>query len=261
MHRRSKARGILVAGTLGLVAVAAIAVVAVVQSGAAGGSERHRQASGSRRSTVPVPEVVGLSEANAVRALGAAGLVANVRYVKDAPRTGAVLRADPAAGNNVPARSVILLSIALGPRLPDPGPGHEEDLRALSTVVEDTPSAFVGLYRDGQGVPHVVFGPGVDLAPWAPRLRKAAGGIRYVTDRCARSRADLRAVQDAVAAKHWTSNRSLPFGVAVDPVTCTVRVASDLLTSHEIKALVDRFGTAISIDTTKGSHPELLSGR
>jgi hypothetical protein len=248
-------------GTLGLVAVAAVAVVVVVQSGAAGGSDRHRQASASRRSTVSVPDVVGSSEAKAVRALGAAGLVANIRYVKDAPRTGTVLRADPAAGSKVPAKSVISIAIALGPRLPEPGPGHEEDLRAFSTLIEDSPSAFVGLYRDAHGVPHVVFGPDVDPGPWAPRLRKAAGSIRYVTDRCARSRADLQAVQDGVAAKRWTSNRSLPFSVVVHPATCTVRVESDLLGPREIKALVDRFGTAISIDTTKGSHPELLPAR
>jgi hypothetical protein len=233
----------------------------VVQSGVAGGSDRHPEASGSRRSTVSVPDVVGSSEAKAVRALGAAGLVANIRFVKDAPRTGAVLRADPAPGSQVPARSVILLSIALGPRLPAPGPRHEEDLRPLSTLVEDNPTAFVGLYRDEGGMPHVVFGPDVDPTSWAPRLRKAAAGIRYVTDRCSRSHAGLQAVQDAVAAKHWTSKRALSFSVAVHPATCTVRVESDLLTRHDVEALVDRFGTAISIDTTKGSHPELLPGR
>lgn len=248
-------------GALGVVAAGVVAVVAVVQSGAAGGSDRPREASGVRRSTVSVPDVAGLTEANAVRALGAARLVANIRFVKDAPRTGTVLRAEPAAGSEVPARTVILLTIALAPRLPVPGPAHEEDLRPLSTLVEDTPSAFVGLYRDGRGVPHVVFGPDVDEASWAARLRKAAGGIRYVTDRCGRSHADLQAVQDAVTAKRWTSNPSLAFSVAVHPATCTARIESDLLTSQEIEALVARFGTTISIDTTKGSHPELLPAR
>jgi hypothetical protein len=248
-------------GTLGLVAAGVIAVVAVVQSGAAGGSDRHRQASGSRRSTVSVPDVVGVTEAKAVKALGAVGLVANVHFVKDAPRTGTVLRADPAAGSKVPADAVVSLAIALAPRLAAPAPSHEEDLRPLSSLVEDTPSAFVGLYRDGHGLPRVVFGPDVDQASWAARLRKGAGGIRYATDRCGRSRADLQAVQDAVAARQWTSNRSLPFSVAVHPATCTVRIESDLLTSQEIEALVARFGTAISIDTTKGSHPELLPAR
>jgi hypothetical protein len=172
-----------------------------------------------------------------------------------------VLGADPAAGSKVPAASVISLEITLGPRLPTPGPSQEEELRPLSTFVEDSPSAFVGLYRDAHGVPHVVFGPNVDTASWAPRLRRAAGGIRYATDRCTRSRADLQAVQDAVAAKRWTSKGSLPFSVVVHPATCTVRVESDLLGAREIKALVDLFGTAISIDTTKGSHPELLPAR
>jgi hypothetical protein len=258
MRWQPKTRGAVVATTLGLLASAAITVVAVVQSGAAGSSDRHGRASGSRGSGTSVPDVVGSSEAQAVTALGAAGLVANIRFVKDAPRTGTVLRADPGAGTKVSARSVILLAIALGPRLPTPGPAHEEDLRALSTLVEDNPGAFVGLYRDGHGIPHVVFGSGTDAASWARRLREAAGSIRYVTDRCSRDRADLRAVQEAVAAKDWASSRSLPFGVAVHPATCTVRVESDLLTPHDVKALVERFGTAISLDTTKGSHPVLV---
>jgi hypothetical protein len=49
-----------------------------------------------------VPDVVGLSEGEAVKALGAAGLVANIRYVDDGPRTGKVLGSDPKAGASSP---------------------------------------------------------------------------------------------------------------------------------------------------------------
>lgn len=51
--------------------------------------------------SVGVPDVVGLSEGEAVKALGAAGLVANVRYADDAPRTGKVLRSNPAPGSEL----------------------------------------------------------------------------------------------------------------------------------------------------------------
>ena len=39
---------------------------------------------------------------------------------------------------------------------------------------------------------------------------------------------------------------------------CTVRIESDLLERAEIEALVERYGTAISFDTSEGSHPVLL---
>ncbi len=66
-------------------------------------------------------------------------------------------------------------------------------------------------------------------------------------------------MQDEIATKDWSVSKSPAFGVWVDPSSCTVRVESDLLTPGDVEALVHRFGTAISIDTTPGSHPELLS--
>lgn len=253
MSRRAKLRGVFIAATLALLVAVAIAVAAF----AAGGSDGH-EVSSSRRAARPVPDVVGLSEARAVRTLAASGLVANVRFARHAPRTGKVLRSVPAAGRKAPASSVVMLSIAPGPRLPTPGPAHEQELRALSRLIEGNRKAFVGLYRDEAGVPHVVFGPGVDRAPWTSRLRAAAGGIRFVTNTCSRDRASLQGIQRRIASKDWTRDKSLPFAVDVDPSTCTVRVVSDLLSPRDIEALVDRFGTAISIETTKGSHPVLL---
>lgn len=49
------------------------------------------------------------------------------------------------------------------------------------------------------------------------------------------------------------------FGVWVQPETCTVRVESDLLSQSEVRALVDRYGKAISFDTTEGSAGEQLT--
>jgi hypothetical protein len=243
--------------------LAALAVVigsaAVVQgfTGDGSGSDREPASvmSESPQSSVPVPDLVGSTEREAVKALGASGLVANVRFAKDAPRTGKVLRSDPRAGSELDPESVVLLTIAHAPRLPTPGPGHEQDLQPFNSIVEDNPDAFVGLYLDEEGVPHAVFGPGVDPAAWRERLAAAAEGLPYRTETCSESRASLRALQDEIAAKSWTEDKSLPFGVFVDPSTCTVRVESDLLTEDDIRALVDRYGTRISIDTTEGSHP------
>jgi hypothetical protein len=154
----------------------------------------------------------------------------------------------PAAGHHVPT-----------PRLPVPSPEHELDLHPLSTLVERNPAAFVGLYRDERGTAVVVFGPGADRGSWRGRLAAAAAGLPYRTETCSRGRRSLRAMQDEIAEWDWSAGRRPPFGVWVDPSSCTVRVESDLLTRRDIATLVNRFGRAISIDTTPGSHPELLA--
>jgi hypothetical protein len=235
-------------------------------------SSRSSATSSSPSSERPdaVPDVVGLSEGEAVKALGAAGLVANVRYAEDAPRTGKVMRSDPEAGSELSTNSVVVLSIAPRPRLPTPGQEHEMDIHPLGSLVQDHPKVFVGLYRDTAGVPHVVFGPGVDPATWEDRLTAAAEGINYPaegigyrTDTCSRDHTSLRALQDEIApagraTPWWTEGERLAFGVWVHPETCTVRVESDLLTAAHIESLVGRYGTAISFNTTEGSHPVLL---
>ncbi|MGH3112241.1 MAG: PASTA domain-containing protein, partial [Gaiellaceae bacterium] len=219
---------------------------------------------------VSVPDVVGLSEGDAVKVLGASGLVANVRYARDAPRTTNVLHSDPEAGTDLAADSVVVLSIALAPRLPLPGQEHEGEIIPLGSLVEDNPDAFVGLYSDEAGIRHVVFGPGVDPESWEARLMAAAKGITYPaegigyrTDTCSRDRASLRAIQYEIApagrsTKWWTENQRLAFGVWVHSSTCTVRVESDLLAPADIQALVGRYGTAISFDTSEGSAGTLL---
>ena len=227
-------------------------------SGAVSWPASPRPAEAPLEQSVSVPEVVGLREADAVKALES-GLVANVRLDKDAPRTGAVRRSTPAAGNEPPQNSVIILDVALRPRLPLPDPEHEQDLHPLSSLVEGNPAAFVGLHRDGRGTAVIVFGPGVDPGSWRDRLAAAAAGLPYRTEMCSRDRRSLRAMQDEIATKDWSVSKSPAFGVWVDPSSCTVRVESDLLTPGDVEALVHRFGTAISIDTTPGSHPELLS--
>lgn len=232
------------------------------------GSGQDPVSGSSTDGSVPVPDVVGLTEGGAVKALDASGLVANVRYDDDAPRTGEVLRSDPGAGSERLPSSVVVLSIAYGPRLPMPTLEQEQVgvPEAFSRLIEGNPDAFVGVYRDEAGVLVVVFGPGADPAAWEDRLRAAAEGINYPTeesgyrtDTCSRSRASLRAIQNEITThQEWTNNKHLAFGVWVQPETCTARVESDLLTQADIQALVDRYGTAISFDTSEGSHPVLL---
>jgi hypothetical protein len=255
--------------------IAAIALPALViggcgsasQEATPGGAPSTTERPNGLVSAVAVPDVVGLSEGQAARALDAAGLVANVRYLDDVPRKGTVYDADPAAGRVVPDHSVVLLHISLPPRLPPPGREHELEIAPLSRLVTDHPDVFVGLYRDEAAVPHVVFGPRADPEAWTDRLQEAADGISYPvkgvgyrTDRCPRTLASLRALQDEITTdQDWTANKHLAFGVWVQPETCTVRVESDLLLPAEIEALVDRYGTAISFDTSEGSHPVPLS--
>ena len=69
-------------------------------------------------------------------------------------------------------------STSLVPPHPPPvAPEQETEIAPLGRLVADHPNVFVGLYRDGAGVAHVVFGAGADPAQWADRLREAASGI------------------------------------------------------------------------------------
>jgi hypothetical protein len=237
-------------------------------SGSSSAPSSTTSSSPSSESPASVPDVIGLSEGEAVKALGAAGLVANVRYAEDAPRTGKVLHSEPEVGSELRANAVVVLSIAYGPRLPMPTPEQEQPPEAFSSLIQDKPEVFFGTYRDEAGFLVVVFSPGVDPARWEDRLTVAAKGINYPaedsgyrTETCSRDRKSLRALQDEIVRtrKDWAEDKRLAFGVWVQPETCTVRVESDLLAPADIQALVDRYGTAISFDTSEGSHPTRLS--
>lgn len=244
-----------------LTATAVVSVALLVASCGAAGQEGART-SGVAAPGAPsavVPDVVGLRAGEAVKALAAAGFVTNIRFQTDRPRTGEVLRSAPTAGAESAEGAVVVLEVSLPPRLPVSDADHEHDLHPFSSVVERNPDAFVGVYLDEAGIAHAVFGPGVDTAAWDQRLRAAAGGVTYKTDECFRNRHDLRMIQDEITANQdWTDNDHLAFGVGIDPASCTVRVESDLLDPAEVASLVARYGTSLSFDTTKGSHPVLL---
>jgi PASTA domain len=236
-------------------ALAAFVVAAAGCGESSGDGDTARDVAGSRPNAVTVPNVVDLTEGAAVKALGSAGLVANVRFAEDARPTGKVLASDPGAGTELRPKGVVAITVAPMPRRPTPGPDDEQKLQPFNSMVEANPDAFVGLYLDEQAVPHAVFGPEADPAAWQERLTAAAEGLPFRTDTCTRSHAELRALQDEIAAKSWTTNKDLPLGVLVHPATCTVRVESDLLRPADIRALADRYGPVVSIDTTEGLRP------
>lgn len=216
--------------------------------------------------SVSIPSTIGLTEAQAVRALAEARLVANVRWASDASRTGEVLRSEPRAGTDVAIETIVDLDVARKPRLPPARQEQEGEIIPFSKLIERNHETFVGLYLDEAGIPHAVFGPGVDPEAWRDRLTAAAQGItypaphdpRYLVDACSRTRKRLETMQHQIVSdQSWNGNRRVAFSVVVEPSTCSVRVTSDLLTRSEMRALVDRYGTALSFNTTKGSHPVL----
>ena len=247
---------------------AAIALLALLAGGCGSASQRATPGEGASTaespkrqvvSVVSVPDVVGLTEGEAVRALDAAGLVADVRTDRDLPRTATVDRVAPAPGTDVEYHSLVLLYLARPPHLPVPAPEQEEEIGPLSRLVTDHPNVFVGLYHDEAGVVHVVFGPGADPARWTDRLREAARGITwpeegvgYRADTCSRTNASLRSMEDEIISD-WGEKRRLVFGAWAHAETCTVRVESNLLEPADIEALIERYGTAISFDTSQGS--------
>jgi hypothetical protein len=217
--------------------------------------------------SVVVPNVMGLPEGEAVKMLAEVGLLAEVRYQREAPRTGQVLDSDPPSGSEVVAGSSVRLRVAYERPLPVPDASEEqflnEQLAPLGRLVERNRQAFVGLYRDHSagtwGTLVVVFNPGTDEDAWRERLEAAAGDLPYRLESCTRSREELEQIQDELALRTWSPNaRSISFGVFVDPATCTVRVESDQLTAEDIQALSDRFGTAVSLNTSEGASPRLL---
>jgi hypothetical protein len=201
---------------------------------------------------VPVPDVVGMAERDAVKALAAAGIPAEIRHEAEAPPTGRVLRSDPPAGTGVAPGSFVRLYAAYEPPSPVPGPREEAEWNArigpLSRLVQASREAFVGMYLDEAGVPVVVFNPGVDPDAWQERLERAAGALAYRTEVCPRSREELERIQAELGRRAWSPNAaSIAFATSVSPSTCSVWVESGELKQADLRALGERFGTAVTV--------------
>jgi len=233
-----------------LVAAIAALVVSTGGSAAIGQTTRAEQQSAPAPTSVAVPDVVGLRQGAAVKALGAAGLVANVRVDRDAPRTGEVLRSTPAAGSELSASSIVALAVAWPPRREAPEPEEEQAVEALGNLIESNSDTFFGAYVDDGGVYVAVFGPGADPAAWNGRLAAAADGIPYRTDTCPRDWKSVTRAQNWIVENVW--EEGLGFSVGVDAETCTVRLSNGNLTPDQIRPVVERYGTAFSIESGMG---------
>jgi serine/threonine-protein kinase len=88
------------------------------------GSAVHIQVSNGKLEAVTVPRVVGLAEAEAVKALEKAGLLADVRYVDttDPHQEGIVLSQVPIGGKQVDPGSTITIQVGRKGAPPSPSP-------------------------------------------------------------------------------------------------------------------------------------------
>ena len=77
-------------------------------------------------------------------------------------------------------------------------------------------------------------------------------GVGYRADTCSRTNASLVAIADEIITSRG-ERRRLVSGAYADAETCTVRIDSNLLEPAQIEELVERYGTAISFDTSEGS--------
>ncbi|HEX2051918.1 MAG TPA: PASTA domain-containing protein [Actinomycetota bacterium] len=219
-------------------AIAAIALLAACAS-ARPGDGRRREGDGR----VVVPDVAGLPEAEAVKALAGAGLVAAIERSGRAP-TGVAAETEPPPGARVPAGTVVDVIVGR-PAVDRPAPEGDARFDALARIVDEHPDAFVGLYVE-RGSPVVVLGPDAEEEPWLPRLRAAAGRAALRVERCARSRRALEAVQAQVGTRSWATG-PVAFASYVDASTCSVRVVGDL-SDADARSLTERFGSRVTID-------------
>lgn len=238
-------------------AIAALVAVSTGGSAAVGQTTPAEEQPAPAPSSVAVPDVVGLSQGEAVKALGAAGFVANVRVDRSASRTGEVLRSVPEAGSELSASSIVVLSVAWPTRPEMREPKEEQAVEALGNLIEANPGTFFGAYVDDAGVYVAVFGPGADPAAWNGRLAAAANGTPFRTDACPRDWKSLTQAQNWIVEN--VSEKGLGFSVWVDAETCTVRLNNGNLTPGQIRPVVERHGTALSIESGMGV-PRLAPG-
>jgi hypothetical protein len=203
---------------------------------------------------VTVPDVEGTPVAEAIHTLAQAGLVAVLNQAADAPRSGAVEAMEPAPGSSAAEGSLVRLEVGAPPRRSVPAGTPEQE--PLGRAVEECPVECLGLYRADDGTPVVVLAPGVDEQKWRERLAAAAAGRAFRIEIGTRSARELEAVQKRLSRRDWSPHaREIGFVTFVDPASSTVRVESDQLSPGDLAALAERFGTAVSIDTSPGSHP------
>jgi hypothetical protein len=126
---------------LGAALLAAVVVAGILWKDARGAEGTSSPPPPGESSTIPdgrvtVPDVLGLTEGPAVRALGDAGLVAELRYDETAPPGGGVVAVDPEPGARVGEESIVLVHVSFpesGTTRPRPEP-CERSLDSLDAV-------------------------------------------------------------------------------------------------------------------------------
>lgn len=138
---------------------------------------------------------------------------------------------DPLAAAKVPAAKVDL--------------GRPRD---LADLVRRRPDVFVGTGVENHGVTIVALNPGVDVRSWRPVIARYAGTQPYLVTSCPYSLAELTRVSGELTGRDWSPRaKRISFAVVIDPVTCSVQLASADLTDAERAALTSRYGDAITI--------------
>ncbi|MFC7484167.1 hypothetical protein ACFQX7_34775 [Luedemannella flava] len=118
----------------------------------------------------------------------------------------------------------------------------------LADLVASRPDVFVGLGVEKRGVIIVALNPGVDPAAWRPVVDRYAAGKSHLVTICTHSLAELTGIADELVARRWSPRATrIAFAVVTDPVTCSVQLSTDQLTTDEENALVERYGDAITI--------------
>ncbi len=245
--RRARARRAVVA-VLATVAVigASISGIAAVRAIESWRSDRFIPSSPRE---IAVPNVVGLSEAEAEKVLTAAGLEAEFRYSSEGSPVGEVVRTLPENGETVSINSIINVIVATEAFPEETGP--DAGLIPQADLVGAHPEAFVGVYLDDAQTPVVVFNPDVDQQSWQVRLDAAAKGGQYRTESCPYTLVELQLVKSDMMQGAWT-DRDISYGFGVDPATCSVRLMTEALTLAELKALKQRYGPLVTVDTIQG---------
>lgn len=210
-------------------------------------------------SSVAVPDVVGLSEVAAAKALASAGLNPAVVYVAPAGSAtdGTIRATDPPPGAAVTAGAVVEMEVAAVPdtEIDADRPG----LRAISDLVAGNHDAFVGMYLEADDSAVLVLGRGARPADWrahvdaALQLDGAPVGVTFAT--CDVTRAELDAVAAAIADRTWTTRDELPLVFRIDARACRVVIAAAELTEAEIGALSGRHGDLVAFDRSAAASP------
>jgi hypothetical protein len=191
----------------------------------------------------PLPDVNAGDLGQAAKILQGAGLVVRPRYVTGgtAP-AGQVLGTEPRAGTPVAVADVVVVDVA------DPLP---DDAVSLPVLVGRHPEVFVGFAEEPDGTVTVAANRGADLDRWRPRLEAAARGTAHRIRQCAHTWTDLARIQALLSRRDWSDRAAeIRFATSIDARTCSVRLASVMLTADEMRRLTDRFGDALTIDPT-----------